>query len=87
MSIQDELKELIENVVLEDIDDYIDELLEQIASKKDTPETKEELANIQDMKKEFKELLIDLENGEIDDEEAKEIIDEINDMIKDDFEE
>ena len=87
MSIQNELKELIQNVVLEDVNDYIDELLEQIAAKKETPEMKEELINMQDMKKEFNELLVDLENGEIDDEEAKGIIDEINEMLQDTFEE
>ena len=35
---------------------------------------------MQEMRKEFQELLNDLESGEIDEEEAQEIIDEIIDM-------
>ena len=36
------------------------------------------------MKKDFEEMLTDLVHGDIDDEEAKEIIDEINEMRKED---
>ena len=38
------------------------------------------------MKKDFEDMLVDLENGEIDDEECKEIIEEINDMRKEEDE-
>lgn len=85
MNKQEELKDLIKNVVLEDVDDYIDELLELIASKKDAENTKEELNSMQEMKKEFLELLSELEAGEIDDEEAAELIEEINDMLNEDI--
>lgn len=85
MNKQEELKDLIKNVVLEDVDDYIDELLELIASKKDDENTKEELNSMQEMKKEFLELLSELEAGEIDDEEATELIEEINDMLNEDI--
>lgn len=85
MNKQEELKDLIKNVVLEDVDDYIDELLEMIASKKDDENTKEELNSMQEMKKEFLELLSELEAGEIDDEEAAELIEEINDMLNEDI--
>ncbi|MDX4069991.1 hypothetical protein [Aliarcobacter skirrowii] len=85
MTKQEELKDLIKNVVLEDVDDYIDELLELIASKKDDENTKEELNSMQEMKKEFLELLSELEAGEIDDEEAAELIEEINDMLNEDI--
>ncbi len=81
MTIQEELKDLIENEVLVEIEDYIDELFEIIASKKDTPETKEELKNLQEMKKDFEDMLKDLANGEIDEEECKEIIEEIEEML------
>lgn len=82
MSIQKELKEIITNEVLVEIEEYIDDLFEIVAAKKETPETKEELANMQEMKKEFEELLSDLEAGEIDDDEAQEIYDEIVDMLE-----
>ena len=87
MSIQKELEDLIKNEVLIEIEDYIDELFEIIASKKEDENTKEELAQMQEMKKDFEDMLVDLANGEIDDEECKEIIEEINDMRKDDEEE
>jgi hydrogenase maturation factor len=38
------------------------------------------------MKKDFEDMLVDLANGEIDDEEAQEIIEEINDMRKEEDE-
>ena len=87
MSIQIELEDLIKNEVLIEIEDYIDELFEIIASKKEDENTKEELAQMQEMKKDFEDMLVDLENGEIDDEECKEIMEEINDMRKDEEDE
>ena len=68
--------------VLVEIEDHIDDIFEIINTKKDTPELKEELENMQEMKKDFEELLKDLEAGEIDDEEAQEIYDEIVDMLE-----
>ena len=86
MTIQQELEELIKNEVLEEIEDYIDELFEIIAAKKDDEETKEELKQMQEMKKEFEDMLVDLVHGDIDDEECEEIIAEINDMRKEEEE-
>lgn len=86
MSIQKELEDLIKNEVLIEIEDYIDELFEIIASKKEDENTKEELTQMQEMKKDFEDMLVDLSNGEIDDEECQEIIEEINDMRKEDDE-
>ena len=87
MSIQKELEDLIKNDVLIEIEDYIDELFEIIAAKKEDDDIKEELKHIQEMKKDFEDMLVDLANGEIDDEEAQEIIEEINDMRKEQDEE
>ena len=86
MSIQKELEDLIKNEVLVEVEDYIDELFEIIASKKEDENTKEELSQMQEMKKDFEDMLVDLANGEIDDEEAQEIIEEINDMRKEEDE-
>lgn len=86
MSIQKELEDLIKNEVLVEIEDYIDELFEIIAAKKEDDEIKEELKQIQEMKKEFEDMLVDLIHGDIDDEECKEIIAEINDMRKEEEE-
>ena len=86
MTIQQELEMLIKNEVLVEIEDYIDELFEIIASRKDDDSIKEELKQMQEMKKDFEDMLVDLANGEIDDEEAQEIIEEINDMRKEEDE-
>lgn len=86
MSIQKELEDLIKNEVLVEIEDYIDELFEIIAAKKEDDEIKEELKQIQEMKKEFEDMLVDLVHGDIDDEECEEIIAEINDMRKEEEE-
>ncbi len=87
MTIQKKLEDLIKNDVLIEIEDYIDELFEIIAAKKEDDNIKEELKEMQEMKKDFEDMLIDLQNGEIDDEEAQEIIEEINDMRKEQDEE
>lgn len=84
MTIQQELASLLKNDVLIEIEDYIDELFEIIASKKEDERTKEELASMQEMRDDFNEMLKDLDTGEIDEEEAKEIIEEINEMRKED---
>ena len=82
MSIQKELEELIRNEVLIEIEDYIDELFEIIAAKKEDDGIKEELIQMQEMKKDFEDMLVDLIHGDIDDDECKEIMAEINDMRK-----
>jgi hypothetical protein len=87
MSIQKELEDLIKNEVLVEIEDYIDELFEIVAAKKEDDEIKEELKQMQEMKKEFEDMLVDLVHGDIDDEECEEIIAEINDMRKEEEEE
>jgi RecG-like helicase len=87
MSIQKELEELIRDEVLIEIEDYIDELFEIIAAKKEDDEIKEELKQMQEMKKDFEDMLVDLVHGDIDDEECKEIMEEINDMRKEEDEE
>ncbi len=84
MTIPKELEKLIKDEVLIEIEDYIDDLFEIIASKKDDENVKEELKHMQEMKKDFEDMLEDLGNNEIDDEECKEIIEEIKEMLKED---
>lgn len=80
MTIQEKLLNLVHNEVIPDVEDYLDELFELVASKKSDEKTKEEIKYMQEMKKEFQDMIDDIEAGEIDDEEAQEIIDEIIDM-------
>jgi len=83
MSIQKELESLIKNDILIEIEDYIDDLFEIIASKKDTIDIQEELKNMQETKKEFSSLLIELENNELSKQECEELIKEIKAMKED----
>ncbi|PLY09164.1 MAG: hypothetical protein C0626_09155 [Arcobacter sp.] len=80
MTTQEKLLNLVHNEVIPDVEDYLDELFELVASKKSDDETKEEIKYMQEMRKEFQDLIDDIEAGEIDEEEAQEIIDEIIDM-------
>lgn len=80
MSKTKELETLLEKEVLPEINDYIDDLFEIIASKKDTPEIKEELQNIQEMKTDFLAMLEEAKKGELDEEECEEIIEELKEM-------
>lgn len=86
MSKTKELEELLQDEVLPEINDYIDDLFEIIASKKDTPEIKEELQNIQEMKSDFLAMLDEAKNGELDDDECKEIMADIYEMLDENFE-
>jgi len=83
MSIQEELENLIKNDALIEIEDYIDDLFKIIASKKDTIDIQEELKNMQETKKEFSSLLIELENNELSQQECEELIKEIKVMKED----
>jgi hypothetical protein len=80
MTTQEKLLNLIHNEVMPDIEDYLDELFELVAAKKEDAQMKEEILYMQEMQQEFQDLINDLNNGEIDEEEAQEIIDEIIDM-------
>jgi hypothetical protein len=80
MSKTKELEQLLEKEILPEINDYIDDLFEVIAAKKDTPEIKEELQHIQEMKTDFLAMLEEAKKNEIDEEEAIEIIQELQEM-------
>jgi len=73
------LTELLEHDVIPEIESYIDDLYEKIAAEKiATDEDKAQLAELQELKKEFTLLLDETKNGELDEEECRGIIDEIN---------
>jgi F0F1-type ATP synthase delta subunit len=80
MSAKEELERLLKDEVLLEIEDYIDELFELVAAKKADDDVKDELKSVQEMKEDFHKMLEDLENDEIDEEEAQEIVDELKEM-------
>lgn len=82
MSSQLTLLKLVQKEVIPEIESYMDELFEIVASKEVTQEDKEELKEIQELHSEFKQMIEDLQAGEIEEEECLEIIDEIQQMRK-----
>jgi len=77
----EDLIELLKNEIIPEIEDVIDGLFELINDTKTaSDEVKRELAELQELKTDFKVMLEEAEAGEIEEEEAGEIIAEINEM-------
>lgn len=77
------LKDLIQNVVLPDVEDYIDDIFEEITDNKNaSDDNSKELEDMQEMRKEFQAILKDIENDDLDQDECAELFDEISLMIK-----
>ncbi|UFS62088.1 hypothetical protein LOH54_10560 [Sulfurimonas sp. HSL-3221] len=86
MTEAEDLTDLLENDVIPEIESFIDDLYEKIAETKNaTEEDKTQLAELQELKKEFSLLLDEVKNGELDEEECRAIIDEI-DMMREEEE-
>ena len=77
MTNNEKLIDLIQNQMLPDLEAYMDDLFEEIASKKGTKETEAELEETRTLYRDFQELLEDAQSGEMDEEECEEIIQEI----------
>ncbi len=76
-----QLKHLIESELIPDVEDHIDELFEGIASAKDaTPEERADLEELQALRDEYKELLKEVQSGDIDEEEAEQLYTELTAM-------
>lgn len=78
MSYTQKLEELLTNQVIPDIDDALDEIFEQIADEKNAnDEQKEEIEELREFKADLKDLLEDINSGEIEDDECEEIYNDI----------
>lgn len=76
-----QLKHLIQNELIPDVEDHIDDLFEGIASSKDaTVQERAELEDMQALRDEYKELLKELNSGDIDEEEAEQLYTELTSM-------
>lgn len=89
MSYAQKLEELIKESVIPDIEDRMDELYTIIADKKNESidDAKEELEELIEFRDDLKDVLVDIECGEIDEDECKEMIDDILEAQKGDEEE
>ncbi len=87
MTQAEDLIDLLENDVIPEIESFIDELYEKIAETKNaSDEDKAQLEELQELKKEFGILLDETKSGELDEEECKAIIDEIDMMREEETE-
>ena len=84
MAYIEQLKHLIQNELIPDVEDHVDELFEGIASAKDaTAEERMQLEDMQALRDEYKELLKELKSGDIDEEEAEQLYTELTAMRTD----
>jgi len=75
------LIDLLESDVIPEIESFIDDLYEKIAETKNaSEEDKTQLSELQELRKEFTLLLDGTKNGELDEEECRAIIEEIEMM-------
>lgn len=80
MSKAEELITMLKEEVIPEVEEYMDDLFELIASKKATKEDMEEVEGIQELRDDFRQMLEDVESGEVDEEECAELIEELNAM-------
>lgn len=76
-----QLKHLIQNELIPDVEEHIDDIFESIASQKDaTVEERAQLEDMQALRDEYKDLLKELNSGDIDEEEAEQLYTELTSM-------
>ncbi|MGA9046123.1 hypothetical protein [Sulfuricurvum sp.] len=76
-----QLKHLIQNELIPDVEEHIDDIFEAIASQKDaSPQERAQLEDMQALRDEYKELLGELNSGDIDEEEAEQLYTELTSM-------
>lgn len=76
-----QLKHLIQNELIPDVEEHIDDIFESIASQKDaTVEERAQLEDMQALRDEYKDLLGEINSGDIDEEEAEQLYTELTSM-------
>jgi len=81
MSKIQQLKNLLENEIMSDLEEAIDEIFKTIEREKTISlAEREELESMQEMHAECREILIEIESGEMDEDEAGELLTELIDL-------
>ena len=81
MSNCEKLKNFLKQEIIPDLEEAIDEMFSMIEkAKMASIADKEELGDLQEMHSECKDILAEIEAGEMGEDEAKEILDELIDM-------
>jgi uncharacterized phage infection (PIP) family protein YhgE len=87
MSYAQQLQELITKSVIPDIDERLDEIFQEIAdSKEASADAKDEIEDLREFKADLQDVLEDIANNDIDEDECKELIDDILEAQKGDDE-
>lgn len=82
MSNAQKLEELITKTVFPDIEDRLDEIFEEIAGNKEaTEDAKEEIDELREFKDDLQDVLDDIQSGDIEEDECKELIDDIMEAL------
>ena len=83
MSYSQKLEELLTKSVIPDLDERLDEIFEEIADSKEASEdAKEEIEELREFKADLQDVLDDINSGDIDEDECKELIDDILEALK-----
>jgi len=83
MSYAQELEELITKSVIPDIDESLDIIFAEIADNKEaTEDAKEEIEELREFKADLQDILEDINSGDIEEDECKELIDDIKEAQK-----
>jgi len=78
MSYAQELETLIKESVIPDIEESLDAIFEEIADNKEASEdAKEEIEELREFKADLQDVLNDIISGDIEEDECKELIDDI----------
>ncbi len=78
MSQAQKLEELLTKSVIPDLDERLDEIFTEIADNKEaSQDAKEEIEELREFKADLQDVLKDLENGDMEEDECKELIDDI----------
>ncbi len=79
------LKSILENIVMPDLEEVIDGIYQTIANGEEISlGEREELEELQEIHNECREILIEIESGEMEEEEAKELLAELIDIVQKD---
>jgi hypothetical protein len=76
------LLKMIQKEVLPDIEEHMDEMFALVAEKNCSEDDKQELKETQELHKDFKEIVTELEANELEEEEIQEWIEAILEMRK-----
>ena len=84
MSQAEKLEELLTKSVIPDLDERLDEIFEEIADNKEaTEDAKDEIEELREFKADLQDVLDDIQSGDIEEDECKELIDDIKEAQKD----